>query len=508
MGLTLMGTGFAQTPDDTTLVVAQAADASSLDPAAISSISAASIAKHLFGTLLDITPEGEIVPYLAESFEVSESGTDISFTLREGLTCHDGEALTAEDAVYTFERAADPENAFTGNTPGFIFSSIGYQGARADDERTVTIMMDAYNPIAPGFLAEVYIHCKDSYEAMSLAEAADNPVGSGPYRFAEWVKDDHITLERAETFDLRPVAFERVIWRVIPEASTRTAELLAGNVDIADSVSPDQLEVIEASDAAHVETVQGTTRVYVGFNLSDAFAGTSAGADALQKLEVRRALQYAVDVPTICETLLKTPCERATGVVNPPNNNPNLEPYPYDPEMAERLLDEAGYPRGEDGVRFSLGFQIPSGRTYSDTGLAVAQYLSDVGVEAEVELQDFRAVFVPNLQAHQAGPLFIIGSGGAIWSPLYDMSDIREPAGATNYTEWSNPAWFSGWDRLAETRDEAEQRIVVNEMSDVFYNDPPWLMLYFQPNYYGVSDRIDWTPRRDARILVLDAALN
>ena len=497
----------AQTPDDTTLVVAQSSDSSSLDPASLSSIASANIARHLWGTLLEITPEGEIVPYLAESYTVSESGTEISFTMQEGLTCHDGEALTADDVVYTFERAANPENAFTGNTPGFIFDSLGYQGARADGELNVTILTDAYNAIAPGLLAEVYIHCRDSYEAMTLEEAAANPVGSGPYRFVEWIRDDHLTLERVPDFTLRETEFETLVWRVIPEASTRAAELIAGNIDIADAVEPDQVETIGSSGTASVRSVQGTQRVYVGFNLGNAFAGAGDGAAAIQETAVRVALQYAVDVPTICETLLGTPCERATGMVNPPNDNQSLEPYAYDPAQAEQLLDEAGYPRGEGGVRFTLTLQVPSGRAYTDSALAVGQYLTDVGVQTEVELQDFSAVFVPNLIAHEAGPLFVIGSGGATWSPLYDMADIREPDGATNYTEYANPEWFSGWEQLAETRDAAAQQEIVNEMLATFYNDPPWLMMYFQPNFYGVSERIAWEPRRDGRIAVLNARL-
>ncbi len=503
-----LATAFAQAPDDTTLVIAQSSDSSSLDPASLSSIASANIARHLWGTLLEITPEGEIVPYLAESYAVSQSGTEISFTLREGLTCQDGEALTAEDVAYSFQRAADPENAFTGNTPGFIFDSLGYQSVRADDELTATIVTDSYNAIAPGLLAEVYIHCKDSYEAMSLEEAAVTPVGSGPYGFTEWVRDDRLVLQKIPDFTLRETSFETLVWRVIPEASTRAAELIAGNVDIADAVEPDQIETIGSSGTASVQSVQGPQRVYVGFNLGDAFADAGEGAAAIQETAVRVALQYAVDVPTICETLLGTACERATGMVNPPNDNASLEPYAYDPEMAESLLDEAGYPRGDDGVRFSLTLQVPSGRAYTDTALAVGQYLTDVGVQTEVELQDFSAVFVPNLIAHEAGPLFVIGSGGATWSALYDMADIRTPEGATNYTEWSNPEWFSGWDRLAETRDAAAQRSIIDGMLETFYNDPPWLTLYFQPNFYGVSSRITWEARRDGRIAVLDARLN
>ena len=203
---------YAQMPDENTLVVAQSVDGSTFDPAEIGSRPEANIAQHLFATLYQASAEGELTPYLAESYEESEDGTEISFKLREGLTCHDGEPLTAEDVAYSFNRAADPENAFTGNTPGFVFSSLGFAEARADDELTATIVIDEYNPIALGMISEVYIHCKDAYEAMSLEEAAINPVGSGPYRFVGWVRDDRVVTERVDDFELRSPGFQTVVW--------------------------------------------------------------------------------------------------------------------------------------------------------------------------------------------------------------------------------------------------------------------------------------------------------
>lgn len=507
LALAFCASAWAQNPNATTLVIAQGADAPTLDPANTSSIAADNLAKHLWASLLEVTRDGEIVPYLAESYEVSESGTELTFHLREGLTCEDGEPLTAEDAAYTFTRAADPANAFTGNTPGFVFTSLGYEGVRVDDELTFTVLTKEYTAIAPGLIAEVRIHCKDSYEAMSLDEASVKPVASGPYRMVEWIRDDRLVMVRNENFTLRDAGFESLVWRVIPESSTRSAELIAGNVDIADAISPDQVAAVDASSTASVQSVQGTSRVYMGFNMGTAFDGVEGGAQAIRDTAVRVALQYAVDVPTICITLLNTECDRATGMVNPPHDHPTLEPYPYDPAMAESLLDEAGYPRGADGVRFSLTMQAPSGRAYTDTALVVAQYLSDVGVATNVELQDFGSVFVPALIGKTVGPVFMIATGGAIWSAQYDMADLRAPDGSTNYVSWSNPEWFAGWDRLGELRDPAAQDAVVNEMLEVFYNDPPWLLLYFQPLYYGVSERVEWEPRRDARILVLDASL-
>ena len=509
LALLLSLTAFAQMPDNDTLVIAQSVDASTMDPPDIGSRPASNIAKHIWGQLFEITESGDIVPYLANSFAMSEDGTEVSFTLNEGLTCHDGEALTAEDVAYTFQRADDEANGFTGNTAGFIFDSLGYVDARVDDELTATIILEKYSSIALGMIAEVNILCKDAYEAMTLEQAAETPVGSGPYKFVEWIKDDRMVLEANEGFGLREPGFQTIIWRVIPEASTRSAELIAGNVDIIANVSPDQIDTINASGQAEVQAVQGTRRIYIGFNQRADFAEGSEGGAAIQNTDVRVALQYAVDIPTICTTLLGTDCERATGLVNPPNDNPNLEPYPYDPETAESLLDAAGYPRGDDGVRFEIKLQSPNNRYLNDANvaLAVGQYLSDIGVQTEVELLDFRSVYVPLIIAHDAGPLFLLGSGGATWNALYDMADISQPTGGTNYTEWSNPDWFANLDRLAQPLPDDEQRAIINEMLATFYNDPPWLMMYFQPDFYGVSDRIDWQARRDEKIIAYNASL-
>ena len=496
--------------DDNTLVIAQTTDAQSLDPPQIGARPDQNIASHIFASLYDIESDGDIVPYLANDYRVSEDGTEITFVLNEGLTCHNGEALTAEDVVYTFQRAADPENAFTGNTPGFVFSSVGYVDARVDSELEATIILARYQSIALGLLAEVSIYCKDTYEAMTLDEAANNPVGSGPYRFVEWVRDDYVLMEAWEEFTLREVGFDRIVWRVIPESSTRSAELIAGNIDIIANVPPDQHAAVNASGAAEIQAVEGLRRIFVGFNLTDQFpTAGSVGAEAIKSTEVRVALQYAIDVPTICVALLGTECERATGLVNAPNANPDLTPYPYDPETAEALLDAAGYPRLDDGYRFDIVFMAGRGRYLNDVAVvqAICQYLDDVGIRVDCQLSDFGAEFIPALVAQQAGPLYFVGSGGGNWNPLYEMADFSSETSNPNYGRWTNPEWFDRWRSLSEIRDAEEERAVVNEMLEVFYNDPPWLLLYFQPDFYGVSNRIEWQARRDEKIKVFDASL-
>ncbi len=508
--LALLATAFGvyaqTTPDENTLVIGQSVDVGSLEPSLVGSRAEANIFGHLYGTLFDITADGTLAPYLANSYSISEDGTEWTFTLNEGLTCHDGEALTAEDVVYTFQRAANPENAFTGNTVGFVFPSVGYVDARAENDLEVTIITDRAQsePLRLGLLSEVYLHCKDYYESLTLEEAAESPVGSGPYRFVEWVRDDYVAIEAV---DPSAPSFDRIVWRVIPEASTRVAELIAGNVDIVANVPPDQVAAVDASGVAAVQAVQGTRRMYVGFQFGEAFAD-SPGYDAIQNTAVRVALQYAIDVPTICSSLLGTECTRASSMVNPPNDNPNLTPYPYDPAMAEQLLDEAGYPRNADGVRFEITLMGPRGRYLNDANVvqAIGQYLTDIGVQTTVEILDWSSDYLPRVREKNVGPIFFLGTGGSTWSALYDMADLSAPDAGTNYTNWNNSEWFELWDSTAGTTPE-EERELINQMLEVFYNDPPWLLLYFQPDFYGVSNRVAWQARRDEQVIVLDASL-
>ena len=411
-------------------------------------------------------------------------------------------ALTAEDAAYSFTRIADPANRFTGNAPGFVFTSVGFKGAEALDERRVRITIARKNPIAFGLLTEISIHCKDRYARMSLDEAATTPVGSGPYRLVSWTRGSEIVLERVGDGP----GFERIVWRIIPEASTRTAELIAGAVDIVTNVAPDQIDAINASANARVQAVNGTRRMFVGFNQAAQFAAAPGGT-AIRDAKVRRALQYAVDVPTICRQLLHTECERATGPVNVANANRALRPYPYEPATAERLLDEAGWPRRAGGVRFATRLQAGRGRYLNDVNVvqAIGQYLKDVGVDVEVELLEWASVFQPLLRTRSAGPLFFMGTGGALWSPIYDMNDLARVDSGTNYANWSEPRWFDRWDELTAAPTPEAARPIVDEMLQVFYDDGPWLHLYFQPDFYGVSSRIEWQARPDERVYAYEA---
>jgi peptide/nickel transport system substrate-binding protein len=170
------------------------------------------------------------------------------------------------------------------------------------------------------------------------------------------------------------------------------------------------------------------------------------------------------------------------------------------------MLDAAGYPL-KDGVRFELTLQGPRGRYLNDANVvqAIGQYLSDVGVKTTVDLQDW-ATYSPKLPKHQVGPLFFLGTGGDVWSALYDMADISAPDAETNYTNWNDPEWFKLWAQVNAERDPAKQKQIINQMLQIMYDDSPWLFLYMQPDFYAASNRITWTAQPD-KIYLYTAAL-
>lgn len=496
----------AQTPRDT-LVVAQSVDVESLEPAGLNATGSHNVASHLFATLLDVTSAGELVPVLATSWRWNEAGTALTFTIREGWSCEDGAALTAADVAYSLNRAADPELKLNGHLSSFVYRTIGFERAEATSATEVTVRVKNYQSITPGMLARGYLHCEGSYRRMSKEEAATRPVASGPYRLREWLRDDRVVLTRNPAWRGPAPGFETVVWRVVPEASTRAAELIAGGIDIAANVLPDQAAAIGARNTATVKSVQGTRRIFVGFNFTDRFRNGAKGGEAIHDRSVRQALNLAVDVPTICAQLLGTECARANGPAN--LGNQAVAPYPYDPRRAEAMLDAAGFRRGANGVRFELTLQGPRGRYLADVSVvqAVAQYLSDIGVDTRPEIQDFISTFSPAAREHRAGPLYLIGQGGVTWSAVYDMALFPSKTAPVNNGQWWHPQWERDWASLSGIRDAVQERVIVDRMLALFHDEAPWIFLYFQPDFYGVSSRIDWTPRRDERIDATTARL-
>ena len=276
---------------------------------------------------------------------------------------------------------------------------------------------------------------------------------------------------------------------MIPEASTRVAELLAGSVQVINNVPPDQAMQIEKSNNAKLETVTGGRRIYVGFEQKC----EGPGCKEVRDVRVRQALNYAVDVDTILKNLFYGKGVREGGMVNPPAKSSEIKAYPYDPQKAKQLLTEAGYPNG-----FKTTLATPNGRYQKDKdiALAVAADLAKVGVQAEVVPYEW-SVYSKMTKTKELPALYLLGTGSDFLSAWYDLSDLVNVEASTNYVNWQNDEWDQLVKKLADTTDTAERKKITDRLQMVVHDDAPWLFIYMQVDWYGVAKNVQWSPRAD-----------
>jgi peptide/nickel transport system substrate-binding protein len=289
------------------------------------------------------------------------------------------------------------------------------------------------------------------------------------------------------------------MFRPVPEVGARIAELNAGNADIVLNITPDLVGQVDRRRAS-VMTVHGNRRIYIGF--------TFYGHQAIKDRRVRQALNYGFDFQRIINSLLSGQGRRTGTVVNPPFQSPNAKPYPYDPDRARSLLTEAGYTdRNNDGFvdapngqRLKLRMVSPIGRFIYDVELsqAIAADWRKIGVDVEVQRLDW-SVLSPTFGAGKVpGDMFFMGAG-----PVFHcMGDLSDWYTGSNWDpgRWADPTYNAMVDELSKTFDEQRAQALCHRAQDYMNREAPMVFLYFQVDYYGVSNRLDWKPRPDERV--------
>jgi peptide/nickel transport system substrate-binding protein len=469
-----------------TLIVVQSTDVNTFEPMEINSRAEANVIENMCERLMDMDENLKYQPMLATGYKLLDDNKTWQFKLREDVKFWDGEPLTAEVVKFVFDRGLGADVKFTGNTPGYVFPSIGLQKVEVVDPYTVNFVLDRFEPDAPGYLSEVYIHSMKYYKESTPEQIAAEPMCSGAFKLTEWVKDDHVTMDRWDGYWGEKPNLKTVIWRVIPESSTAVAELLAGSVNVVAQVPPDQAPQIDKSDTAKMAWTPGGRRIYIGFEQKC----EGPGCEEVKNVKVRQALNMAVDVDAILKNLFAGRGEREGGIVNPPHKSADIKAYPYDPEQAKKLLAEAGYPDG-----FSVTLATPNGRYQKDKdiALAVASYLEKVGVKAEVVPYEW-TVYREMTSKKELPALFLLGSGSDFLSAWYDLSDLVTPDAGTNYPNWQNDEWDALVKQLGETTDMDARKKITDQLQKVVHDDAPWLFIYMQGNWYAVSKNLEWTP--------------
>jgi peptide/nickel transport system substrate-binding protein len=493
--LALADSGGAQSAGKT-LMVATGVDITTLDPQAQPTRWDAIVASNMFDGLVARNKEMKIVPALAEKWKVSDDGKTITFTLRKDVKFQNGEPFDADVVKWSFDRLMRPDYKSQSQGP---FKEI-LQEVKVLDPSTVALIFSKPNPVILSYLvgtAGYFFPVPPKYiKAVGEDGFIKKPIGTGPFQFVRWDKDDRVTLQANPTYWGGKPKIDRLVFRVIPEAGTRVASLLSGEVNIVSGLSPDDQPKIDSSKVAGTQRVQSTRRIYIQWN---------KGTKALQDQRVRQAINYAVDKQALVGNLLGgNGFPMAAPVIGFEfGANKDLKPYPYDPEKARSLLTQAGY-----GSGLSLTLDTPAGRYTKDKEVAqaVGGYLDKVGVKTQVKIKEW-ATYTAEERKGQLGDLSLWGWGaGGLMDADLALTPFFSTISSRPYSVNFMDPKANELIIAARTEMKAEKRAAMyREANRILHDQADWLFLYNQADVYGVSKDVKWTPRSDEAISGFEA---
>jgi peptide/nickel transport system substrate-binding protein len=453
------------------LVIAQGVELIHLDPARQSSVAELNVSAAVFDRLFLFDVQGNSVPRLALSHRIVNE-TTWEFKLRRGVRFHNGDPFTAVDVKFSFERYLDPK---TKSTSAPILRHI--KEVKIIDDYTVQFITEKPDPILIkrfSVIAHIFPskHIKEKGEEHFMKQ----PIGTGPFKFVEWVKNDRLVLEANEEYWGGSPLVKTVVFRPIPEDATRMAELQTGGVDIAVNIPPFLVNQVKAMPGIDVQSVPGGRVVYLFLN---AFA-----PGPLQDKKVRQALNYAVDKKAIIDKILMG-SGFETGTITTPcqfGHDQTIKPYPYDPEKAKSLLSEAGY------RDLKLVLNTPTGRMTLDKQIAeaVVGMFEKVGIKMDFRVKEWgdfmkdvmaKKVYMgyvgwPNTTYDADSPFFNLFTKGPIFS-FYEDPEMKN--------------WII---EARSTMDQNKRKELYSKISKKVYEEAPVVLLYQTQDHYGVSRKV------------------
>ncbi len=448
-----------------------------LDPSMNLSSIRAQVGMSIFDSLVGRNAEKRIVPELAESWKLVDDNT-WQFRLRKGVIFHDGEPFNAEAVRFTVQRVLDPNQKSPNRANIAEISKI--EVVDASTVRLITRQPYAallnrlidFPILPPAYTAE-----------KGDQNFAAKPVGTGPYRFVELVRDDRMVVEAFDRHWRGAPKIRRIIFRPIPEPFTRVAALRSGELDLITNVPPNLARELEHVPGVKVSRVPSTWIIYLGLN---------AFKKPLSDIRVRQALNYATDVDAIIKNVLEGNGRRSVGPFTPLmfGYDPSVKGYSHDPAKAKRLLAEAGYP---DGLEITL--DSPDGRYQGDKEIAeaLAGQWQNAGFKPKVQVAEWGAYFKRYL-GKQFPDAYLLGLGG----PMQDADELYNLVSSKGRgLYYKNEKIDMLFDAGRSTMDPAKRRRIYSDLAKAMVEDATWVFLMQQVDIYAMRDRVGWMPRPD-----------
>ncbi len=499
--LSVAAPAVAQTPaKGGTLVVAIRESVLSLDPANHRSRVTETVLRALFDGLVTRTPDGRIVPELAESWTRPAPDT-FEFALRPGVVFHNGDPLTAEDVKASLERVA-MDNRMEGKTSPRKSLLPGIAEITAPSARTVRIRLR--QPVPEAVLLSGLVHnqivSRRSLEEAAAGGAERALAGAGPFTLVSARLDQQVVVERFDRYyggapEMPPAApafLDRVVFRVSPELATAIAALKTGQVHVVQNVPVTNLRDLKADPNIQVRSYDGTRTTWFAMNVT---------RPPLDKVEVRRALNHALDVESIIAKVLDGQAVRMNGPVPAFSQfyDPSIEPYRYDPARARALLAQAGVASG-----FRL--TIDAIAAFRDVAEVAAQQFRDVGVEANVRVWEAAALRDAALKGERQMVLW--DWGNSFRHPVDLLDAVLKTKGRGNYANYGNPEVDRLLDEGSRATDPKAAAEAYAKAQRIIWSDAPWVFGWVPNEIEAARKEVrDWRPGPDGRELLADTWL-
>ena len=456
------------------LVESSIGDASYLNPILAQDSASSEINGFVFNGLIkyDRNLQG-FVGDLAESWKVKEGPEpEITFFLRKGVLWHDGKEFTAEDVKFTYDKIMDEKT----NT---VRRSEYELVKKAEVLDPYTFKVTYRQPFSPGLSTwGMGILPKHLLENQDINTTLFNrrPIGTGPFRFVEWITDERITVEaNPKYFEGKPY-LERIIYRIIPETSLTEMELLTGGID-SYSVWPFQFQRMKEVPFLNVYSQPSLGYTYIGYNLKNPL---------FQDKRVRQALTYAINREEIVQYVLYGLGVVANGPFPPQfwYSNPNVKPLPYDPGKARQLLAEVGWKANRDGIlekdgkpfRFKL-ITNSGNETRRDVGVLVQRALKEIGIDVTFEFYEW-SVFLKNFINVKAFDACILGWSLSPDPDAYQIWHSSQIEKGFNFVSYRNPEVDRLWEDGRREYDIEKRKVIYWRINELMAEDQPYTFLY------------------------------
>lgn len=462
-----------------------------LDPALCGDAVSGSYIVEIFSGLVTLNHDLEVVPDIAESWDISPDGKTYTFHLRDEVMFHDGREVTAGDFKYSLERAADPETrspvaeTYLGDIVGVKEKLRGeaeeISGVRVIDDETLEITIDAPKAYFLSKLTHPTAFVVDRKNVESGADWTKNPNGTGPFKLEEWTEGQEIVLERTALFYRGMAKLKTVTFHLIGNPMMMYEN---GELDITSIGTANIEKVLDPYNPLHDELVIAPQLLvwYIGFNTS---------VPPLDDVKVRQAFCHAVDKDKLIEILLKELVSPAAGILPPgmPGYNEGMEGLGYDVERAQQLIAESSY--GDISQLPPIVFTVTgSGGYVSAVVTAIAwMWQENLGVEVEIEGLEW-GDFLDEMR-EQRLQVFETGWLADYPDPQNFLDVLFHSQSAENHTAYSN----ADVDRLLEvarTENNFDTRLAIyQEVETIIVNEAPCLPLSFSQDYLLVKPYVE-----------------